>query len=298
MLTRDISGSVHVQGQPVVVASLILDADTGLIRSTAMAATGPQARAQAFREAVSRPVGPLPAGPPARLLCGPGELAAVTRELAALPGAPAAASETFSLEAEDLFDSLMGGLAGRRQPDVPPVPEDWAQLISAGHEYRAAEPWLLRGDDEPLDLFVRLSGKSARFVAVVLGQERIQRGLVLYPGADLPDSVRRPHPEEVKVPPGTLMYYLDPPQENPPEFAAKAVRYGWPPDDLELTPAWVAGGPDGGPADLEQTDVRRLVIALMAVLIHDEELSEHDVTSGEIILPDESAGTFRISETA
>lgn len=299
VLTRDVSHAVRIADCPIVVASLILDAGTGLVRGMAVAPSGPDARAQAIQQALTKPAGPLPPGPPAAVLCGPGDADAVTSELAAFLDAPPAASEVVSAEAEDIFDSFVGHMAGRRQPETFPATDDWAQLVAVSYDYRQAEPWLRRADDQHLDLVVRAGEISARYVAIVLGQEGIQRGLVLYPGAVFPaDSLlRQQTAEQATVPAGTLMYYLDPPHQTPPGFAARAARYGWPPD-ADLTPAWVAGGPDGGPADLDQTAVHRLVLAITAVLTHDGQPHAPGPTTGEMPLPGGILGSFRITTGA
>ncbi|MGE5156342.1 MAG: hypothetical protein ACM3JP_02475 [Betaproteobacteria bacterium] len=189
MLTRDVSHAVHIDAQPVVVASMVLDVDTGLVRGMGVAESGRDARAQASRHALTRPAGTLPPGPPARVLCGPGDAQALTGELATLLDAPAKANEVVSVEAEDIFDSFVGHMAGRHQPEVFATPDDWARLIAAAEGFRQAPPWLRRADDRHLDLVVRVAGVAARYLAIVLGQEGVQRGLILYPGPCLRRTV-------------------------------------------------------------------------------------------------------------
>ena len=181
VLTRDVSHAVRIATDPVVVASLVLDADTGLARGMSVASSGPAARAQAMQQALTRPAGTLPPGTPKRVLCGIGDADAITDELAALLGAPPAVSEVVSVESEDIFDSFVGHMAGRRQPATFATPDDWAQLVAAGREYWQVQPWRRWADDQHLDLVVRVAGVATRYVAIVLGQEGIQRGLVLIP---------------------------------------------------------------------------------------------------------------------
>src|SRR5262249_41957687 len=145
VLTRDISHAVRIATDPVVVASLILDADTGLARGMSVASSGREARAQAIRQALTKPAGTLPSGPPGpprRVMCGLGGADAVTNELAALLDTPLVASEVVSVEAEDIFDSFVGHMAGRRQPETFATPDDWAGLVATAREYLQAEPWL------------------------------------------------------------------------------------------------------------------------------------------------------------
>jgi hypothetical protein len=293
VLTRDVSHAVRIATEPVIVASLVLDADTGLARGMSVASSGPAARAQAMQQALTKPAGTLPAGPPERVLCGPGDADAVTSELAALLDAPPVASEVVSVEAEDIFDSFVGHMAGRRQPETFATPDDWARLVAAAHEYWKVKPWLRWADDQHLDLVVRVARVAARYVAIVLGQEGIQHGLVLYPGAvfQADSMLRREARKRSSVPAGTVMFYLDPPHETPPEFVAKAARYGWP-ADADLTPAWVVGGPDG-PVDLDQTAVHRLSLAIAAVLTCDAQQAANPA-SGELTLPGDIPGSFTI----
>ena len=98
------------------------------------------------------------------------------------------------------------------------------------------------------------------------------------------------------MPAGTVMFYLDPPHETPPEFLAKAVRYGWP-TDADLIPAWVVGGPDG-PADLDQTAVHRLTLAITAVLTHDGESLDTTLTTGDLTLAGDVPGGFTVRPAA
>jgi hypothetical protein len=298
VLTRDISHAVHIATQPVVVASMIMDADTGLVRGMAVAESGPQARAQAIAQALTRPAGTLPPETPIRVLCGPGDAQALTGELATLLTAPVKASEVVSVEAEDIFDSFVAHMGGRQQPDTFATPDDWALLMAAADGYRRAQPWQRWADDQHLDLIVRVASVPARYLAIVLGQEGIQHGLVLYPGAAFPDQSMVTDPDQLRtsLPAGTIMFYLDPPSQTPPEFTAKATRYGWP-ADADLLPAWVTRGPDG-PADLDQTAVRRLTLALTAVLTHDAQPDRTATTTGETKLPAQVAGGFTIKPAA
>ena len=109
-----------------------------------------------------------------------------------------------------------------------------------------------------------VDGANEQYVAIVMGNAGVQRGLALYRGASLPKEVTR---VKGAVPAGTLLRFLDPEGEGPPEFARKAVRYGWPADEA-LLPTWVLGSPQG-PSDLSDRDARRCQIALAAVLAVD-----------------------------
>ena len=105
-------------------------------------------------------------------------------------------------------------------------------------------------------------------MAIVLGNEGIQRGLVLSPGGSIPTGLSTWEPgAEVPMPPGTLMLHLDPRSELPPEYAAKAARYGWP-ADADLVPLLLTVRAEG-PGDVGMADVHQLTVAIAAVLEHD-----------------------------
>jgi hypothetical protein len=84
--------------------------------------------------------------------------------------------------------------------------------------------------------------------------------------------------------------FLDPRDQVPQEFIAKAGRYGWP-TALELLPVWLVAGPDG-PADLDQLNVRRLTLGLAAVVGHHRRSIAK--TTGTLVLADGRRGTYSI----
>jgi hypothetical protein len=300
VMVRDVSHAVRIQDQPRVVASLVLDAETGLLRGASVAPTGRAACAEAMRTALTKPAGPLPPQTPVRVLCGGGQAAEVLDELdRLLAGAvtPTVAESEPIGEAEDIFDSFVGHMAGRRQPEEFPTPADWQTLFTRASDYCRVRPWLRWSDADQLDLVVKIDGVAVRYVAVVIGQEGIQRGLVLYPGALLADGLSGWEPgRSVPLPAGTVLLWLDPPDEVPPEFAAKAVRYGWP-QDADLIPVCLTGGPDG-PADLDRRSAHHLTLAIAAVLAHDRHrpIPGNGVTktTGELTLADNQQGTYSI----
>lgn len=232
------------------------------------------------------------------MLCGPGDGKVLTGELAELLTVPVTASEVVSVEAEDIFDSFIGHMGGRHQPDMFADPDDWARLYQAADSYRGAQPWRRWADDQHLDLIVRVAGVAARYLAIVLGQEGIQHGLVLYPGAAFPHDSMAGEPDQMRasLPAGTIMFYLDPAPQTPPEFTGNAARYGWP-ADADRLPAWVTRGPEG-PADLDQTAVHRLTLALTAVLAHDSQPDRTATTTGQTKLPGQVSGGFTIKPAA
>lgn len=298
VLSRDVSHAVRVKDVPRLVASLVLDADTGYAQGISVASTRSAACSEAMKIALTKPVGPLAARAPAQVLCGPGQAGEVAGELTRLLGggaAPKIIEVEPTSEAEDIFDSLVGHMAGRRQPEELPEAPDWQMLFSHANTYCQAEPWLRWGDDADMDLVVRVAGTPSRYVAVVIGQEGFQRGLVLYPGGALPEGLRFWEPGvKVSLPAGTLLMFLDPLGDVPPEFSAKAIRYGWS-ADAELFPSWVAGGPDGL-SDLDRRGAQRLTVALAAMVAHDQRhaTGHHGKTTGEFTLADGEQGSFTV----
>ena len=296
VLIREVSHAARIRGEPRVVASLALEQETGLARGMSVGRTRRMACAEAMDTALTRPAGGLAPGVPARVLCGPDDAEDVAKELARLLGegsTPAVSEISAADEAEDIFDSFVGHLAGRRQPEEFATPPDWRLLYDQAGDYWRMQPWLRWADDAHFDLVVRADGAAARYVAVVLGQAGIQRGLVLYPGGAFPDDLVYSAPgSPVRLPAGTVLFYLDRPGESPPELRAKAARNGWP-ADADLVPVWVGGGPDG-PADLDRTSVQRLTLAIAAVLADDQPTDPGKIT-GEIMLAGGVHGSYSVS---
>lgn len=285
VLLRDVSHGVRVTGQDRVVASLVLHAETGLILGTHMSGTPQDALAGAFDAALSRPVMDLQPARPVRVVFAVDAASEVRRAVEAAPlGSPELVEATSLDEAEDILDSLVGHLSGRAQPSEPPTSEDWALLTRQTLEYARAEPWSRWSDASHLGLQLTINATTEHYVAIVMGNAGVQRGLALYRGTSLPKKLSM---SPGAVPNGTLLLFLDPEGENPAEFTQKARRYGWP-SDAALLPAWVAGSPQG-PSDLSDIDAQRLQIALAAVLLLDAQgpvLAKNETTpiNGEVTL--------------
>ena len=149
-----------------------------------------------------------------------------------------------------------------------------------------------------IKLTVEIDNAATRFVAVVIGQGGIQRGLVLYPDDALRSGPPDPRDDEpAPMPAGTLLLWLDPPDEVPPEFAAKAARYGWP-EGTDLLPMCLIGGPTGL-ADLDRRSAHHLTLAIAALLAYDRRrqapANGTTNTAGELALPGNRRGTYSIN---
>jgi hypothetical protein len=220
-----------------------------------------------------------------------------------LPAAPVEVIEAFLPdEAEDIFDELVGHLAGRGRPEELPTAEDWELLVEWTDAYADAEPWLLWPDELLPRLVLTVDGDATSYIVSVIGQQGLQAGLVLYPGADHSDVVVPGDDWQPDDPlpfaPGTLLLHLNPPDDTLADMAAKAIRYGWP-EQATRMPVWLAAGPDGF-ADLDATGAHHLTLACEAALKHAHKLERATTrrvltTSGTLKLAGGRSGAYRLS---
>lgn len=291
VLARDVTGTVTVADQPSVMVALVLDADTGLVRGVSVGDTVPNACSGAARTALSAPAGPLPPQPPGRVVYDEAQADGILQAMSeALPGLPGSAlvPATPPPEAEDIFDSLIGHLTGTPQPTEPPTPSDWARLYAEAAAYCHAQPWHLWSDTDQLRLTTVVDGEKVNSLAVVYGGQGIQSGLAM-----LPAQAASPPMASPTLPPGTLVLFLDPPDEVPPERLAKALRHGWP-DDAGLGPVLARLGPHGL-LDLDRAGARHLALALAAVVAH-RGPRHTGTTTGTLLLGGDAPGTYTISD--
>jgi hypothetical protein len=301
VLARDVPATIHVRGADRLAAVMVLDADTWLVRGIAVENGTEAALRQAVATALTQPAAELPAGTPGQVLCAIGLAEQVRGALAA--AAPADRSVVVEVqpgpEAEDIFDSFLGHMAGRTQPDEFPTPADWQVLIEQAAAFRDAESWTRWSDEQDLAVEVRLPDGVAAYTAVVMGQAGIQHGLALYPGDQLPPGLRESGPAELapSPPTGTLLLSLDPPEQVPVELVAKAIRYGWPAED-DLVPMFLAFTATGA-AEIGREDAQRLSAGVAAVLALDRrgprpvENASKPIT-GTILLGDHQPARFTV----
>ena len=294
VLARDISHAVCVPGTKRVFAAMVLDMGNGLVLACRVAETQRTALAETCQTALASPAKPASRQRPSLVLCSPGLRSGITRAFGRehLPEIVEVAPPP---QTEDVFDSFVGHMAGREQPSDPPHGEDWGLLFRGADAFYEAEPWKRWPETARLLLEVKTGSLRASFTSIVLGNGGIQCGLALAPGAFAPPAPMEPgsHPPE-----GTLLLTLDPPGEVPPEFRAKAVRYGWPPSS-ELVPVLMSLG-DAAPREPNSTDARTMTIALAAVVAHDGRGlrlagAEPRATTGNVELASNSDGAFRLT---
>jgi hypothetical protein len=271
VMSRDISHAVRVADQPVVVAALILDVDTGLIRGLSVGETVQSALAQAVERALTNPAGTLPPGHPQRILAAVGLGEPVAAELTRRPGlnlVPSIDEIVPGAEAEDIFDSFVGSMSGRRQPSDPPDPADWRVLFDQVQAYAEAAPWKRWADEIDFVIDVAVDGEQRHVKAVVMGNAGIQTGLALFPGDVIEVDLEHRDPAEPwPFDPETLACTLDGPSDVPVEIRARALRYGWP-ETAQLLPTFFCLDEDGG-REFSKADARLFAVVTAAVFSHD-----------------------------
>jgi hypothetical protein len=286
VLARDVSDSVHVAGQPTVAAAIVMDDERGLILASGLDTVPSGAVRDALRSATSQ------AGRPARILC-PSDLARDVRaQLPAVGLTSELAIVDPSFEVEDVFDSLVGHLAGRQQPTEMPSPEEWSMLFRQTQVFAAIQPWLRVADSVLLRIELRMAGVDAQGIGVVLGNAGIAYGFALYPSDATPPR-SMPTGNIAPPPPGTLILTLDPASALPAHLVAKARRYRWP-ATLPLSPVFFAIADEGAAADLSSPQVAHLTIALAAALDYDR-AQPSSASTGEIILSGSRRGQYRLT---
>lgn len=303
VLSRDISDSVRVDGEPYVRAGMVLDMETGLVRGVAASTTESDAVAQAFKMGLTKPAGGLPPGPPDEVLCTPeleGQIIELLLPLVDGDRLPPVRPIEPPAEAEDIFDSFVGHMSGRLQPTEPPSRSDLALLYARALDFYLAAPWTRWHDGIVLALQTSIESTDGGWAAVVMGNSGIQHGLVVYPGGQIPAGLDDWEPGlPVPMPPGTVSLMLDPPSDLPSDLRNKAFRYGWPPD-AELVPVVLRLGREGG-GDPGEADAQLLAVALAAVTAHDTRGpvavgSAHQATDGEIVLGNGRTASFSIAQ--
>jgi hypothetical protein len=268
VLVRHLPIDVEEADSATAFAAMVLDRATGLIRGVALDLTQGSALRSAMSSALTTPAHVLPPVRPSLVLCCGVDVGSVRGQLAKLlprQAMPPTRWHDPIDEAEDIFDSMLGHLAGQDQPEDDPSGDDWRALMAATVEYARTEPWLRWPDDEMAELQVTVDGAMTYYLASVIGASGVQRGLNLFPGRELPilGSVSG----MPVMPPGTLIVWLDDWDEDDPtysEVVRKAGRYGWP-DDMPLVPTYLGFGPTG-PTELSRTEVRQLTVAVGAVV--------------------------------
>ena len=184
VLARDISDSVRGGDHRTVVAAFALDPETGLILGSGVAADPVAALSDLLTSVAAAPAARRRQSP--RILCRPELTRDVRRCLPAVWHSAEIAAVEPDAAAEDLFDSLVGHLAGRQQPGDLPSPADWSMLFRQAQAFVEAAPWRQVSDDVHLRMDLRVGADPTHRVGIVLGNEGITYGFALYPGDAAP----------------------------------------------------------------------------------------------------------------
>jgi hypothetical protein len=295
---RDVSDRVRVQGEHTTALAMVLDAATGLVVASAFGTSRQSVVDRALKDALIRPVAPSPKVVPSRIVCLPDLLDAVNVAAAKLSKLADASLEAGveMWDAEEIVDSLVGHLEGRRQPVDPPSVSDWRTLYDALQSYVDAAPWQRWSDSDLFTMCIELADLKVERTGIVLGAAGVQHGFNLT--AD-PDALHRAATGETDVREameGAMIVHVDPWREIGGMFADKARRYGWP-ESASLVPQMYTVR-DREPADLCVEDVRLLTLALLAVVAaHGRHLAAVDAPaiSGEVAFGDGSVGRYEVA---
>jgi hypothetical protein len=300
-MSRDVSHAVRVPDEPVVVAALILDVDTGLIRGLSVGETVPNALAQAVERALTVPAGSLPPGHPQRILAAVGLGDPTAAELARRPGlslVPSVEEIIPGASAEDIFDAFVGSISGRRQPSDPPDPADWKILFDQVQAYAEAAPWKHWADDIDFVIDLAVEGEQRYVKAVVMGNAGVQTGLALFPGNVIETSLEHRDPAAPwPYDPETLACTLDSPLGVPLEIRGRALRYGWP-ETAQLVPTFFCLEEEGG-RDFSKSEARLFAVVTAAVLSHDRRhrrpLATPELpTEGQFAMPHSGSARYSV----
>lgn len=280
-----------MDGASTVFGTMVLDLARGMVLASQLAPEADASLREALHLAMVSPADGREPAPPAALLCSP-DLARQVAEQAVSVGADVVILAVDPpLEAENMFDALIGHLVGRgAEPDFP-TSTDWSVLYEQTLRYADRRPWKRITDDTWFGLRVVAGEDEAQMTAVVLGNAGIQSGLVLCPEGAVPFHGGRFRPEE--VPGGTLLLSLD--EEVPADLKVRAARYGWP-SSSATTPTFFRLEANQG-RDINQTEARFLSLALAAVLAAPVGPNGpgDEVVAGELELGEEITGTYQLT---
>lgn len=260
VLHRDITGSVQVRSEPAVQVALVLDGSDGRVLGSTVGPDRTATLVNAMRQALEAPLVGDP-GPPRVIACHPDLELDVAREaktLGLLRQVRLVVDESLT-EAENVLDSMVAYMSGRRTAVEFPSAGDWARLYEMCLRFLDRRPWERMADDVQLAIDVEAPGFQRTVAAVLLGKAGITEGLALYPG-DGP-ALRQPRPAG-EMPRGTALLSLE--RQAPADLRARAARYGWP-SSAERVPAFIAFD-DEGAREIDEEEAQALTLAIACVL--------------------------------
>jgi hypothetical protein len=147
VLLRDISHAVRIPDEPRIVASLVFDVETGVVLASTVAGHEEQVLQQACEMALLRPAGGLAPHRPDHVLCNPGLTSLLKAQLDKMSQAaplPPISEVPVVHEAEDIFDSFVGHIAGRRDAEELAARRDWQLLFDHVLRFYERKLWSSR----------------------------------------------------------------------------------------------------------------------------------------------------------
>ena len=304
VMLRDVSKTVRVKGKKRLAACMVLEMESGDMLAVQVGSNEDEALSATLEGAATGPAGPHRPRLPDRILFGPEIAVKVANRIRELGehlelGNPDLLETPAIPDAEDIFDSFIGHMSGRAQPREFASSDEWRMLYGLARGFHDAEPWQRWADNVDLRLELVIGRSKSTFAAVIIGNEGIQRGLVMYPGSESPPGLREwKEGMKVPMPDGTLIFHLDPRKQPPQEFLGKADRYGWP-RDAEFVPVFLSMVADG-PEDVGREEVLRLALGISAVVELDDRgpvVADRSASvSRRLQLPGGTTATFEIKQ--
>lgn len=254
VLRRDIAPSVEVQEEPTVFATLVMDSE-GAVAGVHVAGDAAQSLRLALRRAARRSHTELPA----LVLCPPG-LGGELGETLSLLAIDAHASEEDPPDGLlDVFDAMVGHMAGRRQASEPPSPDEWRMLHAQALRYLDLRPWERWPTERDIPLRIDLDGSILELYAMLMPGGGARQIVAVSPTAGTASS---PAP-----PPGNAVLTLAD-EEIPHELVMRSERYGWPASS-RTRPVFLTCDEEG-PREIDAWHARALTAVLAALLERDE----------------------------
>ncbi len=288
IVQRDLTGSVRVQDAPEVWVTTVFSLPVGEIIGMKMATASGASLTDAVAMA-AMPEGPGTRVPHPGVIQTAAELAPAVRRAVDDAGIATVVEEAPVPDwAADALVDLTSHLAGRRHATVPPDPATWSLLHQQTLAYTRVAPWERRADDVHLRLEVRIGSERSTWVAIVVGNAGISRGLVLCPGPVVPPALLA---EDVVPPDETCQFFFLSRDVAPGEVQERAQRYGW---QAELdVPVFVAIDA-GEPREIDQRQAQAVTVALAAAIAHDSAGAGLGMTViGELTLANGRRGRYR-----
>lgn len=291
--------AIQIRGLTEVFATLILDANEGTALGTNIDPDSRHSMELAIEQAATEPAGGARPGLPTAVICAP-ELAPTVASVVEGRGIPVIEQPTSDLD-EDILDSLVSHMVGRKMPTEAPLPEDWGLFYATMRDFTENEVWTRWPDSIHFRLSLKIGSQRRDATAIVMGNEEIQHGLVLYPSKRIDRAIFDADPREFadRIPDGTSYVFLEPGEakDQAPDLRARALRYGWP-ESMPWTPLPLVSR-ESRPGEPANRDLQALTLTLHAILDRDQKGPEvagsaGRASTGQLTLGDGRMGRYRL----